>query len=206
MLAPIPVESFIHGVILAIGLVVPLGPQNLFVFSRGANSRRLIHAIPAVTTAAMCDTLLILLAVVGISAVVLQLPFLKVSLLTVGIAFLLYIGWVTWKSRPNESDGDHQGRRRETIRSQIFFAASVSLLNPHAILDTVAVIGTSSLIYTGTAKVFFTVATVCVSWSWFFFLAIAGRIVGRIEPVRAWLNRVSAVLMWATAIYLITQF
>ena len=32
---------------------------------------------------------------------------------------------------------------------QVAFAASVSILNPHALLDTVAVIGTSSIQYAG---------------------------------------------------------
>ena len=84
-------KPFLHGVALAIGLVVPLGPQNLFVFGQGAMNRRFRHAIPAVVTAAVCDTLLILLAVAGVSAAVLQSSYLKVGLLGVGVAFLLCI-------------------------------------------------------------------------------------------------------------------
>lgn len=61
------------------------------------------------------------------------------------------------------------------------FAMSVSLLNPHAILDTIGVIGTSSLGYTGADKLMFTVATMAVSWIWFFALAFAGKMVGAVD-------------------------
>lgn len=49
----------------------------------------------------------------------------------------------------------------------MLFAMSVSLPNPHAILDTMGVIGTSSLKYNGTEKLVFTVVCIVVSWLWF---------------------------------------
>jgi L-lysine exporter family protein LysE/ArgO len=166
-LAAVPLEPFVHGLVLAFGLVVPLGPQNLFVFSRGSNSLRFRQALPAILTAAMCDTALILLAVVGISAAVLQISFLRVALLAAGVAFLSYIGWVTWNSR-SASDPEADAGACPSALAQIALCCSVSLLNPHAVLDTVAVIGTNSLVYTGTDKVSFTLATIGVSWFWFF--------------------------------------
>jgi L-lysine exporter family protein LysE/ArgO len=204
-LAAVPIEPLAHGLMLAFGLVVPLGPQNLFVFSRGANSTRFGHALPAILTAALCDTALILLAVVGVSAAVLQMSFLRVALLAAGVTFLTYIGWVTWNSRSASVNEADAGDRRSAL-AQIAFCCSVSLLNPHAVLDTVAVIGTNSLVYTGTDRVFFALASISVSWIWFLTLAVTGRVAGRLGQVRAWLNPVSAVLMWITALYLLTQF
>ncbi|MFE4426334.1 LysE family transporter [Peribacillus butanolivorans] len=58
---------------------------------------------------------------------------------------------------------------------------SVSLLNPHAIIDTVGVIGISSLSYTGIEKMTFTAATILISWIWFFSLAIVEKKVGDID-------------------------
>lgn len=59
-------------------------------------------------------------------------------------------------------------------KKQILFALSVSLLNPHAILDTVGVIGTSALNYIGTDKTLFTITCIIVSWLWFVSLMFAG--------------------------------
>lgn len=198
-------EPLIHGVFLALGLVVPLGPQNMFVFNQGANSLRFRNALPAVVTAALCDTALIVLAVAGVSAAILQLPFLRNLLIACGVAFLTYVGWATWNSR-SDTHGDSNVTNRCGGWKQIAFCCSVSLLNPHAVLDTLAVIGTNSLLYTGPPKATFALATVSVSWIWFLALALTGRIAGRFGRVRSWLNRVSAVLMWATAAYLMTQF
>ena len=39
-----------------------------------------------------------------------------------------------------------------SARKQIGFAMSVSLLNPHAIMDTIGVIGTNAAIYEGVDK------------------------------------------------------
>ncbi len=81
------------------------------------------------------------------------------------------------------------------------FAASVSLFNPHAILDTVGVIGPSSLAYGETERMAFTLACIGVSWGYFLFLAVLGRVVSNIRGVRGLLNRGSAVIMWGTAVY-----
>lgn len=84
-------EAFLHGIILAFGLILPLGVQNVFVFSQGATQPTLLRALPAGVTAAICDTLLILLAVFGLSLIVLQFEWLRITLMTIGIIF--YFIW-----------------------------------------------------------------------------------------------------------------
>lgn len=194
-------QALIHGIILAFGLILPLGVQNVFIFNQGATHKKMINASPAVITAGICDTLLILLAVVGISVVVLEIEWLRTLLFLFGCLFLIYMGFVMWRSSP-DSTGKQQ---RFTVRRQITFAASVSLLNPHAILDTIGVIGTSSLAYTGSEKIIFTTACIVVSWLWFIFLAILGRRIGRLGNSMKLLkrvNQISAVIIWVMAIYL----
>jgi L-lysine exporter family protein LysE/ArgO len=196
------VGAMIHGFILALGLILPLGVQNVFVLNQGATQPRWVLSLPVVLTASLCDTFLILMAVFGISAVVLGSSWIKVTLISVGILFLLYMGYVTWKSRPKE--GSHEVKNL-TAGKQIAFAASVSLLNPHAIMDTIGVIGTSSLSYTGMEKAAFAVVCIFVSWLWFLGLSIVGRLVGKIDQTGKFivmLNKISAIIMWGTAIYL----
>jgi len=118
------------------------------------------------------------------------------------VCFLLFIGWVTWRSEVCENDATKLGHDWP-VRRQIIFALSVSLLNPHAILDTIGVIGTSSLAYAGSERIAFTAACIFNSWLWFFMLAVAGKLIGTIGPVRQWLNRVSAVIIWLSAVYLV---
>ncbi|MCM3690550.1 LysE/ArgO family amino acid transporter [Neobacillus niacini] len=197
------ISAAIHGFILAFGLILPLGVQNVFVFNQGALQPKWKNALPVVLTAALCDTLLISLAVLGISAVVLEISFLKLALSVIGIGFLLYMGYVTWKSKHSTEGNSVQ---LFSSRKQITFAASVSLLNPHAIMDTIGVIGTSSLTYTGVEKTVFTIVCIFVSWIWFFGLSIVGRLAGRLDQSGKFintLNKISAVIMWGTAVYLV---
>jgi L-lysine exporter family protein LysE/ArgO len=196
------VEAILHGVILAFGLIIPLGAQNVFVFNQGATQPTLLRALPVVFTASICDTLLILLAVLGVSLLVLSIPGLQLTLFSIGFFFLLYMGWSVWKSTPSSSQATEQAL---SAKRQISFAASVSLLNPHAIMDTIGVIGTSSLNYEGWEKGLFTASCIIVSWLWFFGLALAGRWVKTIDPSGFWmrrLNQVSAFIIWGVAVYI----
>ena len=135
-------EAIIHGIILAFGLIIPLGVQNVFVFNQGASQPNIWRAAPVVLTASICDTLLILIAVQGVSLVLLTFSWLTNSLYIIGFFFLLYMGFVIWRSSPSN---DVTQEKSMPLKKQILFAASVSLLNPHAILDTIGVIGTNSI-------------------------------------------------------------
>ena len=196
-------EPLIHGIILAFGLILPLGVQNVFVFNQGATHKKFTNALPAVVTAGLCDTLLIYLAVAGVSVIVFSFEWLKILLFVVGFFFLAYMGWVIWKDRPEVSTNSEENRF--STRRQITFAASVSLLNPHAILDTIGVIGTSSLTYTGYDKWAFMLACIVVSWVWFISLAVVGKKIGQIDGTGNFLkhiNQISAMIIWIMAIYM----
>jgi L-lysine exporter family protein LysE/ArgO len=142
--------------------------------------------------------------VLGVSAVVLTVPGVKIVLGVIGVCFLLFIGRVTWRSEVHADDATKLAHDWP-VRRQIVFALSVSLLNPHAILDTIGVIGTSSLAYASGERIAFTAACLLNSWVWFFALAVAGKLIARtrVGPVRKWLNRVSAVIIWISALYLV---
>ncbi|GGA28547.1 LysE/ArgO family amino acid transporter [Psychrobacillus lasiicapitis] len=195
-------EAILHGILLAFGLILPLGVQNVFIFSQGATQPSLFKAFPAAITAALCDTLLIVLAVFGLSVIVLQLEGLRLGLMIVGIVFLLYMGYSIWKSKPASLETGKSLKARK----QIVFAMSVSLLNPHAILDTVGVIGTSALKYVGTEQLLFTAACILVSWCWFIGLTIAGATMKKLDETGKLMtifNKCSAVFIWCTAGYLL---
>lgn len=194
-------SAFLHGFILAFGLILPLGVQNLFVFNQGVAQASLGAALPVILTACVCDTLLIVMAVEGVSLLLLQFAFLRELMIGGGIVFLLYMGLLAWRAgEPEKLDENAVSGRR-----QILFAASVSLLNPHAILDTIGVIGSSAMQYAGSERLYFTMACITVSWIWFFSLAITGRFLGRqsrMENLFANINKFSALFIWGSAAYM----
>lgn len=196
-------QAFVHGIILAIGLILPLGVQNLFVFTQGVTQPTLLRALPVVVTASICDTLLILLAVQGVSLFIASFAWLKALLLGSGVIFLSYMGWLTWNNTlVNTCDREE---KLFTIKQQILFTLTISLFNPHAIMDTIGVIGTSSINYIGNEKVLFTMACILISWCWFLFLAVMGWKIGRqkgFTQLFGFINKISAVFMWLSALYM----
>ncbi|MCM3759918.1 LysE/ArgO family amino acid transporter [Alkalihalobacillus oceani] len=199
-------EAIIHGLLLSFGLILPLGAQNIFIFNQGVTQHSFRAALPVVITASVCDAILIVLAIAGLSVIVLQFTWMSQLLLAFGCLFLLYMGWSIWKSVPATSEQKPSGPL--SPKQQILFAVSVSLLNPHAILDTVGIVGTSSLAYQGIDKLMFAGACVAVSFFWFFMLAGAGRKLGRYDKdgrkIRR-LNQASAFFMWGMAVFLAYQ-
>lgn len=49
-------NAIIHGIVLAFGLILPLGVQNVFIFQQGAWQKQVWRALPAVISASVCDT------------------------------------------------------------------------------------------------------------------------------------------------------
>lgn len=199
-------QAFFHGVVLAMGLILPLGVQNLFVFTQSISQRTFLRTLPVVITASLCDTLLILLAVQGVSLFIANFAWIKGVLLIIGVCFLVYMGWMTWNNTLMSTYGEEN--KKFTVKQQLLFAVTVSLFNPHAVFDTIGVIGTSSIHYKGHEKLLFTAACILVSWCWFFFLAAMGWGMGKkagFTQMFGYINKVSAVFMWLSALYMIVN-
>lgn len=195
-------QAVLHGILLALGLILPLGAQNVFVFNQGANHKNWVRTLPVIVTAGLCDTLLILLAILGVSLVLMSLPTLQLVVYIIGFIFLLYMAWSLWREKPASIEKQTQ----MSAKKQIGFALSVSLLNPHAIMDTIGVIGTSAALYTGSEKVIFTLATITVSWVWFITLALLGRFVGHVDRTGKFiiiLNKCSSIIIIVVAIIIL---
>jgi L-lysine exporter family protein LysE/ArgO len=197
------VGAFVHGFVLALALILPLGPQNTFVLTQGATQPRWRLALPVVLTAAASDTALIVAAVAGVSLVLLAIPALRLVLSAAGVLFLVYMGIKAWTSAGAAEDT--AGARAEwTLGRKVRYSLSVSLLNPHAILDTMVIIGGGAAIYANPAERWaYAGAAVAVSWLWFFALSLLGRVLQRAAGGVATgrlLGRASAAIMWTVAL------
>lgn len=195
--------AFLHGFLLALALILPLGPQNTFVMSQGTTHRQYRHTVPVVVTAALADMILIGMAVLGVSAVLLVAPMLKEILTLLGIVFLGWMGWQSWRAPVHPETSDGAVKAYWTIRRQVMHTLRASLLNPHAIMDTVIVIGGGAALYTTPGdKLAYAMAAVLVSWVWFFALSLAGRALAQLRHrarTLQWVNRISAGIMWTIA-------
>ena len=194
--------AFLHGFILSAGLILPPGAQNVFLINQGANHKKFIHALPAVITAGLSDTLLIILSVAGVSLIILSIPTLQLAMYIIGFLFLSYMAKSLWFTKPETA----KAPVKLTPYKQIAYALSVSLLNPHAILDTAGIIGTNSTAYTGSALVVFTLSCIAVSWIAFVILVLFGRIIGDFDSngkITGYINKTSAVVIFIIACFIL---
>lgn len=197
-------STLFHAMLLALGLILPLGPQNAFLLSQGATHHRFRHCFPAIIAAGLSDTLLISAAILGVSAIVIALPMIRLVLVIFGVIFLAFIGYHTWKSEVKLTPKGKM--HKSNWKRQVIFTLSVSLLNPHAILDSMGVIGTAALDYHGTLRTTFAVGCITVSWLWFISITLMGRYLTRIDRrghIRKHLNHFAAIVMWLSACYLV---
>lgn len=194
--------AFIHGFILSAGLILPPGAQNVFLINQGAHHKKFIHTLPAIITAGLSDTLLIILSVVGISLIILSIPVLQLLMYVIGFIFLLYMAVSLWFTKSSATEAPV----KLNPLKQITYALSVSLLNPHAILDTVGIIGTNSTAYTNNALFVFTLTCIAVSWLFFILLVLLGRVLGNIDQngkLTNIINKVSSIVIFAVAIVIL---
>lgn len=194
--------AFLHGFILSAGLILPPGAQNVFLINQGANHKKFIHALPAVITAGLSDTLLIILSVAGVSLIILSIPTLQLAMYIIGFLFLSYMAISLWFTKPETAEAPV----KLTPYKQVAYALSVSLLNPHAILDTAGIIGTNSTAYTGSALVLFTFSCIAVSWIAFIILVLLGRLIGNFDSngkITGYINKISAVVIFIIACFIL---
>lgn len=198
--------AYLAGLVLGFGLITPIGAQNLFIVSQGmaVGVRR---AFWAVATAACCDTLLIVLGAAGVSRLLAVAPAVRTTLLLAGAVFLTYLGVQALRSAGGRLDGDNDAQRHSP-RQMVARTASVSLLNPHAILDTVGVIGSAVVAQPAHSRVVFATGTISASWLWFSFLAIGATRLRRHLSGRAavWFDRLSGAIMIIFAATFLVEF
>lgn len=166
-------EAWARGFFLCCGLIVALGPQNLFVIRMGAASRQ--TRLLAGALCAVCDAALIVVGMLGGAALAASVPALMRLCALLGGVILVRTaaGLLSGTGELPSNCATAMPRRwQETCRE----ALAYSLLNPHAILDTVIIIGSVGSIYAGGARCAFGLGACAASALWYWLLGHCGRI------------------------------
>ena len=168
-------SALVTGFLLGLSLILAIGPQNAFVLRQGLLNQ---HVLPVVLFCALSDALLITLGIAGVSLAIKDFAEQYEAYL-----FLLASGWLgvygllrlrdAWRGNATLQLVSGQ---RGSLRSTLGAAALLTFGNPHVYLDTVVLIGTLSLPYSGSAKVAFGVGAVLASLIFFSALAFAARL------------------------------
>ncbi|MFM8453836.1 MAG: LysE/ArgO family amino acid transporter [Gammaproteobacteria bacterium] len=198
-----------EGILLALGLIIPLGTQNVFVLNNGILSKHFFSTLPVVITAILCDFLLVLMSILGLSLVIQQSDIAKIVIMSLGVIFLMRFGYISWCSSGLENNSEKSVYANSLLR-QIIYTCSVSILNPHAILDVFFVIGPASLQFYGFEKVLFLTGCFIVEVLWFSGLSFFGVSIRDFsqnlnyrKKVMKFSQKISAIIVFGVAIYMI---
>lgn len=133
---------YFNGLLLGLSLIMSLGPQNVFLIRQGVKRK---HVILSAFTCFFSDIILVYASVVGLQNILQKHSSIQVYLVILGALFLIYYGVSTLrgalmgKKPPASTETAHPSRQQI-----ILLALGFSLLNPHAIIDSVVIIGSGS--------------------------------------------------------------
>tara|TARA_B100000749_G_scaffold280891_1_gene280236 strand:- start:9892 stop:10515 length:624 start_codon:yes stop_codon:yes gene_type:complete len=183
---------FLQGIVLQASLILALGAQNVFVLNVGVNrSRAMLVAI----VSTLCDALLIFVGVLGVATLFAQYPLLKVGLGVLGVGFLFLYGALKLKEGGGaQIHSESSAPKVMTTKVAILMSLGFSLLNPHALLDTMVLIGGYATQFEGLeGRFYFGLGAATFSGIWFFALVNLASYLSRFLNSARAMSRISAI-------------
>lgn len=172
-------QPLLEGFFLGLSLIAAIGAQNLFVLRQGIKGE---YVMTTAVTSSLCDFAMIGIGTLGAGSLVARIPLVRQIAVSCGIVFLVYYGF---KSCLNLI----QGRSLQLValsyevpvprKTVVLSAMGFSLLNPHAVLDGVVLIGGLSGQYEQVAdRATFAAGAGSASVLWFFCLGYGAKMLG----------------------------
>lgn len=193
--------AFFKGMAMGGGLIVAIGAQNAFLLRQALQRQYVVMCILACI---LCDILLIALGAGSVGRLIASTPVLLEAVRLGGAAFLIEYGRraavSAWRGQAQLVGSDERPlpRRGPVLRAAI----ALSLLNPHAWLDTVVLLGAIGAQQPDQGRVSFSIGAMAASVLWFCSLGLGGRWLAPLfaRPA-AWrtLDALIALVMWAIA-------
>ena len=200
MLAP-----FIQGFGTGGGLIMAIGAQNAFLLSQSVRKN---HHFTVALMCILSDMFLIGLGVFSIGTIVASSPQLKIAATLFGAAFLLWYGFLAFRSALKPGVLTTSNGQARTQRNVVLTTLAVTFLNPHTYLDTVVLMGSLGGQFTGSGKLYFWIGGVTASALWFGTLAFGGQALAPLfRKPSSWriLDGTVCFVMWLIAASLIRQ-
>ncbi len=197
--------SLLQGFGLGAGLIIAIGAQNAFVLRQGLKRQ---HLFLTASISTLCDAILIVLGVGGLSTVIANVPVLTIIATWGGVLFLLFFGLRSFRSAMGNSALATGKASAQPMRpgGTIIAVLVFSLLNPHVYLDTVVLVGSIGAHYHANERVSFALGAILASCTWFFGLAYgAAWLAPLFQRSLAWriLDIAVGCIMWTIAASLI---
>ncbi|WP_445777675.1 LysE/ArgO family amino acid transporter [Shewanella sp.] len=162
-------SALFQGLVLGLGMIIPIGAQNSYLLSQGIKRN---HHFLAATICMLCDVLLIGIGIFGGGKLIASSEWLMLFIGWGGVSFLVVYALVSFKSvYANQYTVTTHVATANSRKKIIGTTFAVTLLNPHVYLDTVMILGSVGGTFAGNEKLAFAIGTVLASVLWFYSLA-----------------------------------
>ena len=189
----------IEGFALSMGLILAIGPQNIFVLRQGLLGS---HVFAVCLVCSLADALLITAGVLGLGA---YLSGVEGAEFWISMAAALFIaGYGVMRVRSSMDPvgmriGEEEGG---ALIPTLGTAMAFTFLNPHVYLDTVMLIGSASSRYASDERASFAIGAMLASFLFFFALGYGARSLSSLlESPESWrlIDRGIACVMFVIA-------
>ncbi|GAA0786964.1 LysE/ArgO family amino acid transporter [Marinobacterium sediminicola] len=191
------------GLATSAGLIMAIGAQNAFVLTQSL--RREFHW-PIALLCMFFDAVLMTAGVIGLGVAFTQSPLLLEIARWGGALFLFWFGIQAAKRALGSHSLSTGDSSVGSLKRALLTTAAVTLLNPHAYIDTIVLIGGIGGQYEPDLRVWFAVGAITFSVIWFSSLCIGARWLAPLfsKPL-AWrvLDGLICLMMWSIALSLL---
>jgi len=198
---------FFKGMALTASLIMAIGAQNAFVLRQGITRR---HLFLTALTCSLCDLVLMSAGVAGMGGLLAAAPDLQRWMALGGALFVLWYGLMAFKKALHPGVLAPEATQGIADPKAVVLAAlGFSLLNPHALLDTLVLVGGVGAQQPAAERPLFVAGAVSFSFIWFFSLAFgASRLTPLFKNPLAWriLDILIGLMMLAIAWSLVRLF
>ncbi len=200
------ISIYLQGLALSAAMILPLGPQNMFVMTQGM--RRHYHLMTA-SLCAFSDIVLICAGIFGGSALLSSSSLLLMIVTWGGVAFLLWYGWGAFKTAFRaDLEAESLIAAQQSRWRIVVTMLAVTWLNPHVYLDTFVVLGSLGGQLGADERSWFAFGAVTASVLWFFSLSLLASWLApwlQKPAAQRTINFVVGVVMWLIALQLAMQ-
>ncbi|MCH8202982.1 MAG: LysE family transporter [Proteobacteria bacterium] len=200
----------LNGFLISIGLVVAIGPQNVYVLRKGLVGR---HVLAVSSACFLSDSALIVLGAAGFGEMVALYPDLEAVMVILGAGFLFWYGWRSFREAADppaitdrdisQAGGSAHGKG---VAAAIAMALALTFLNPHTYVDTLVILGGMSTHHVGGARIAFVAGAIAGTAVWFYGLGFGAQFFGpAFKSQSAWrvLDVLVGLIMWAMGLMLL---
>lgn len=162
----------LEGFALSLGLILALGPQNVFVLRQGLLRS---HVFAVCLVCSLADASLIAAGVLGMGSILSGIEGAEFVIAIAAGAFLTGYGLLRIKSAMSPVGMTTEGEGESELGPTIGAALAFTFLNPHVYVDTLLLIGGASSRYLGDERLAFGIGAATASFVFFFSLGYGAR-------------------------------